>query len=40
MQTHVFMPEEDCNKYLELTATPEYFDAAKLPKLSLFKIVF
>jgi hypothetical protein len=40
MQKHVFIPEEDCNKFLELTATPEYFDAAKLPKLSLFQIAF
>jgi hypothetical protein len=40
MQKHVFMPEEDCNKCLALTATPEYFDAAKLPKLSLFQVAF
>jgi hypothetical protein len=40
MKKHVFMPEEDYNKFVELTATPEYFDAAKLPKLSLFQIAF
>jgi hypothetical protein len=38
MQKHVFMPEEDCNTFLALTDTPDYFDAAKLPNLSLFQI--
>jgi hypothetical protein len=37
MQKHVFMPEEDCNKFLELTATPSISTPRNFPSYHSFK---
>jgi hypothetical protein len=37
---HVFETEEDCNAFLLITDTPEFFEATKLPELSIYQISF
>jgi hypothetical protein len=37
---HTFKPDEECNKNIQHTDTPNCYDAMKLPDLSIYQIAF